>query len=253
MGLALRRDRRVAEPGARDDAITRRDVGPRAARPTRNHAWRSRPPTMILMAESEAPPTRPRGRPRDPEIDQAVRKAAIALYADVGWAGFSIEGVAKIARVGKGSIYLRWPSAEVLLLEAFGTELRFAEDVDTGSLREDLRSLARQIASIWEGVHGRAYLRIYLEAHSTPSFELYSDFQQNQMAISRRILRRAVQRGELSPETRVTMILDALSGGLLVHHMTTPQGLVSPEVRAQYTDDLVTFVLRAAGVAPRVP
>jgi AcrR family transcriptional regulator len=170
----------------------------------------------------------------------------VTLYADAGWSGFSIEGVAKLAGVGKGSIYLRWSSAAALLLDAFRTELKFVDDVDTGSLRGDLQALAHQISRVYEGDHARAYLRTQLEGSMIPGFDLYFDFQRTEMKSSRAIVRRAVKRQELPNDTNVTMVLDALSGGLLVHALSTPEGLVSVTRRRQYPDDLVEFVMRAA-------
>jgi AcrR family transcriptional regulator len=209
------------------------------------------------MAESLTSPKEPedvvatpearRGRPRDPEVERRIREAAVSLYADAGWSGFSIEGVAKLAGVGKGSIYLRWSSAGELLLDVFRTELKFVDDVDTGSLRGDLLALAHQISRVYAGDHARAYLRTYLEGSMIPGFDLYFDFQRTEMKISRTIIRRAVQRQELPVDTNVTMILDALSGGLLVHALTTPEGLVSTSRRRQYPEDLVEFVMHAAG------
>ena len=194
---------------------------------------------------STQPPRR--GRPRDPDVERRIREAAVSVYAEVGWSGFNIERVAKEASVGKGSVYLRWTSASQLLLEAFQTELRFVDEtIDTGSLRGDLEALAHQIARVYEGDHGRAYLRISIEADSIPGFDQYVEFQQSQMATSRRIVRRAVHRGELPADTRVTMLLDLLSGGLLVHALNTPETLASSMVQRRYPSDLVDFILRAA-------
>jgi len=85
------------------------------------------------------------GRPRDPDVDRRVADAAITLFGETGWAGFSVEAVAKQASVGKASIYLRWPTKEALLVEALRLRVGIIDDVDTGSLREDLIRLARQI------------------------------------------------------------------------------------------------------------
>ena len=70
------------------------------------------------------------GRPRDPDVDRRVADAAITLFGETGWAGFSVEAVAKQASVGKASIYLRWPTKEALLAdtEESGREDREAED-----------------------------------------------------------------------------------------------------------------------------
>ena len=45
--------------------------------------------------------------------------AALAVYAEAGWSGFSFDAVARRAGVGKAPLYLRWASKEDLLLAAF--------------------------------------------------------------------------------------------------------------------------------------
>jgi AcrR family transcriptional regulator len=75
------------------------------------------------------------GRPRDPDVDRRVADAAIALFGEAGWAGFSVEAVAKRACVGKASIYLRWPTKDALLVEALRRRVGTIAEVDTGSLR----------------------------------------------------------------------------------------------------------------------
>ncbi|MFC7501632.1 TetR/AcrR family transcriptional regulator, partial [Nocardioides sp. GCM10030258] len=105
-------------------------------------------------------PKRKRGRPRDANMESRLLGAAISLFGSRGWAGFSIEQVARIAKVGKGTVYLRWPSAEALLREALQKRLRFVDDPDTGQLRTDLLSLAQQLAEVYGGENGRAFLRI---------------------------------------------------------------------------------------------
>ena len=51
-----------------------------------------------------------RGRPADPDIEQRVLAAALTVYGEVGWAGFTLDRVARRAPVGKAALYRRWPS-----------------------------------------------------------------------------------------------------------------------------------------------
>jgi AcrR family transcriptional regulator len=188
--------------------------------------------------------TRRRGRPRDPEIDDRLMAAAIAVFANRGWAGFSIERVASEARVGKGSVYLRWGSASELLREALQTKLRFVDDPDTGDVRRDLLSLAAQLAETYAGDNGRAFLRIYIEGDSIPGFREYWEFQQEQMRVARSILHRGQERGQISSRVRVTTLLDALSGGILVHSLTAPAPVIQSTVATRrLLEELVDMVL----------
>jgi len=93
----------------------------------------------------------PTGRPRDPQVDRRITRAAVALFGETGWAGFSVEAVARRAGVGKASIYLRWPTKEQLLTHALATRVANVADADTGTLRGDLVHLARQLLELHVG------------------------------------------------------------------------------------------------------
>ena len=188
--------------------------------------------------------SRKRGRPRNPEIDDRLMAAAVAVFASRGWAGFSIERVASAAKVGKGSVYLRWNTASDLLREALQTKLRFVDDPDTGNVRRDLLSLAEQLARIYSGDNGRAYLRIYTDGDLIPGFDEYWAFQQDQMRVARAMVRRGQERGEITAQVRVTTLLDALSGGILVHSLTAPAAVAQSSVATtRLLEELVDLVL----------
>jgi AcrR family transcriptional regulator len=108
------------------------------------------------------------GRPRDPAVQQRVQDAACQLYGRVGWAGFTIDAVAREARVGKSSIYLRWPSNTALLLDILEARIDIPHDVDTGSARGDLLVLANSIFAALTGEAGDALLRLSGEARLVP-------------------------------------------------------------------------------------
>lgn len=196
------------------------------------------------------PARRKRGRPRDENMEARVLGAALSLFGERGWSGFSIEQVARIAKVGKGSVYLRWASADALLRDALQTQLRFVDDPDTGNIRDDLLNLARQLADAYFGDNGRAFLRIYVEGETIPGFDEYWEFQQDQMRTSRRILRRAAARGEISERFRVTTLLDALSGGILVHALQAPAPIAASDAaRERLLHELVDLILTVADPA----
>src|SRR5919109_2832266 len=78
------------------------------------------------------------GRRRDPQVEGRALAAALELYAEVGWSGFSFDAVARRAGIGKAPIYLRWSSKEDLLLDAFSAYLEAIPIRDSGDLRSDL-------------------------------------------------------------------------------------------------------------------
>lgn len=188
------------------------------------------------------------GRPRDPEVDRRIARAALDLFAEAGWAGFSMEAVARRAGVGKASLYLRWSSKEALLTEALTLRLAWVADADTGTLRGDLVELATQMLDVYAGETGRAAMRLTLEGSAIPGVaEHYESMRKSQVLAARAIVRRGKKRGELDPGTSATLLLDTLTGGAMMHALTTPpdrQAELARNLRA-YAEQLVSFLLRA--------
>ncbi|HUA31450.1 MAG TPA: TetR/AcrR family transcriptional regulator [Streptosporangiaceae bacterium] len=188
------------------------------------------------------------GRPRDPDVDRRVADAAITLFGEAGWAGFSVEAVAKRACVGKASIYLRWPTKEALLVEALRLRVKVIDEVDTGSLREDLVRLARQILDLYLGDAGRAAMRLGLDGDLIPGLaEQLSALRTSQVLAARAIVRRGIGRGEIPEGTSITLLLDTLVGGATTHVQSTPEDR-RDALRAdadRYAEQLVDFLLCA--------
>lgn len=191
------------------------------------------------------------GRPRDPEVDRRIAQAALDLFADAGWAGFAMEAVARRAGVGKASLYLRWSSKEALLTDAVTWRLAVVADVDTGTLRGDLVELATQMLGIYAGDISRVALRLGLEAAAIPGVaEHYAQLRQTEVLAARAIVRRGIDRGEVAADVSVTLLLDTLIGGAMMHAMVIPDDRRADLARntGPYADQLVSFLLRA--VAP---
>lgn len=68
---------------------------------------------MVMVTELAEQPTR--GRPRDPEVDHAILRAARSVLARRGFTGTSMEEIARTAGVGKDTLYRRWNSKESLV------------------------------------------------------------------------------------------------------------------------------------------
>lgn len=96
------------------------------------------------------------GRPRDESLTARIIDATLAALAEHGYAGTTVEGVARRAGVSRPTVYKRWPLLADLLLDAtLAARSRAPAYVtgemaapDTGTLRGDLRELARQGTAI---------------------------------------------------------------------------------------------------------
>ena len=176
--------------------------------------------------------------------------AALELYAEVGWSGFSFDAVARRARIGKAPIYLRWSSKEDLLLDAFSAHLEAIPIRDSGDLRSDLLDYTCHLMREKARPEGWAFLRIHLEVTVTP--QLHANFSRRvvdpHVAGASELLTRAVKRGDLPAGTVPSLLLDSIYGAIIVRMILTP-----PEQRAHlaaypqvYAETIVDLVLAGA-------
>src|SRR4051794_12498913 len=119
----------------------------RTARPRARSASRNRWSADMAAADVEA---RRRGRPRSVEADDAILTAAFAVFAECGFDGMTVEGVAARAGVGKGTIYRRYPNKLDLVIAA---STYFAQErepsPDTGTIAGDLRVLIDRLIAVF--------------------------------------------------------------------------------------------------------
>lgn len=96
--------------------------------------------------------------------------AALTVYGEVGWAGFTLDAVARRAPVGEAALYRRWPTREALLLAALERLAELPdEDVDLTDLRGCLTAIAGQVIGMYVGPKAMVLPRISPPGRSTTS------------------------------------------------------------------------------------
>ncbi|WP_214416490.1 TetR/AcrR family transcriptional regulator [Sphaerisporangium fuscum] len=117
------------------------------------------------MEEDRQPARRPGGR--SARVRAAVHQAATDLVAERGYGNFTVGEVAARAGVADTSIYRRWGTLEALLVDVAITWLTTTSPIpDTGSLEEDLRTYAANVARDVTGPDGLAVLRLVIALSS---------------------------------------------------------------------------------------
>ncbi len=168
--------------------------------------------------DAPAPPARrPRGRPRDPRVEGAVVGATRDLLLEHGFGHLSIAGVAEAAGVGKGTIYLRWPDKESLVVAALAEVWGPVTDPDTGTLEGDLGSIMRTVRSHFNGISGRLLAAVVGEMPRHRTLQrLWADHVIDPwLAVMAEVFRRAVERGEMRAGIDPDIATDALLGPVL--------------------------------------
>jgi AcrR family transcriptional regulator len=155
------------------------------------------------------------GRPRNPEVDRAIRRAALDLLAEESYDGLSIEAVAARAGCGKAAIYRRWPSKAALVVDAVGAcKDQGFQLPDTGSTREDLlRYVENMVRFLRTSDVGRIMPAMLAELARNPEFaaSYRQELVQPRRALVRVMLQRGVDRGELRPDVDLDIVADAMA------------------------------------------
>jgi AcrR family transcriptional regulator len=184
------------------------------------------------------------GRPRDPHVDEAIRRAAIDLLLEEGFARMSIDGVASRAGVGKAAIYRRWDNKTALVVEAIHDRVTCGiEWPDTGDLRADLEAFFTHVLVSKRGVEGE--LLSALVSEMVRNTELAAAFRRQFVAVRqeqmRGRIRAAMEDGQLPPGD-VDLLAEV--GFAVIHHRMLISG-------APLTDDLPKRMVEQ--FFPRVP
>lgn len=180
-------------------------------------------------------------RRRGEELAAAIYRATLDELAESGYAKLTMERVAERARASKASLYRRWPTRVALVMAAVYHSLPSLSEVpDTGSLRDDLLTMLRRTAEILGGPAGEAMRGLLAEALGDET--VARTFRENSQGAGRRMMaeiaRRAVERGEIRPESVTPLRLD--TGQALLRQHFLFQG---PPIPDRLVVDIVDEVL----------
>jgi AcrR family transcriptional regulator len=187
------------------------------------------------------------GRPRDARADVAILDAAVAVLADRGPAGFTVDEVAARAGCGKATIYRRWRSRAALLLDTAHRMGLEPPAVDTGTLRGDLVELLVTLAAkMRDTAAGRILPGVIAEASVNPEMsEVLRRFVRDRRDRPRVVVERGIARGELPPDTDVDLLVDTLGGTVMYRELIARMPVSNADI-----EELVERILAGFGATP---
>lgn len=159
-----------------------------------------------MMTKQSAPQKKrtSAGSRRSPEAEAAVLAAAKELIAEKGYAGFSVDEVARRAGAGKTTIYRWYPTKADLFLAIYAMERStFVQVPDTEDLVDDLVQYTTDLWRFWASQPAGAALRgLIAEAQGTAEAlgALRDRFLPERTADVRKIIADAAARGEIPAE-----------------------------------------------------
>jgi AcrR family transcriptional regulator len=170
--------------------------------------------------------TRPGGR--SARVRAAVIDALLAELAERGVGSTSMEAVARRAGVNKTTLYRRWGSKEELILDAL-LELgeRRVPIPDTGSLHDDLLTVAREIVASLSTPEADAVVRAAAAEPGQDSKLVAAtrQFWAVRFSLLATIVTRAIERGELPEGTDPKPLVEGLLGGIYLRVLVTREPL----------------------------
>ena len=163
------------------------------------------------------------GRPRDPRVDEALRRVVQELLVTEGYTGLTVQGVARGAGVSPATVYRRFPGKRELVEWAAFQVTEWVEPGWTGDYAKDLSILTELLLAylaqpavraavpglLSEYVHeGSGYLAL-LAATITPVRRALGTLHEG-----------AVARGEATEGVDLDALLQVLLGAVLLEAMT---------------------------------
>lgn len=180
---------------------------------------------------------------RSPRTEAAILEATVALLAEQGVGGLTIDGVAARAGVGKATIYRHWSSKNALVMESTASLTRHPEPPDTGCVRDDLvimlDGLRRSIST--PPLAGLLVSLVDAAERDPELAELHTSFATERRSKLLSVLQRGVDRGQLPPDLDCDLAADLLVGPLFYRRLVSRR-----EVDAELLERAVDTVL--AGV-----
>ncbi|GAA1831716.1 TetR/AcrR family transcriptional regulator [Actinomadura chokoriensis] len=186
-------------------------------------------------------------RRRGAELEKALLNAAWDELTDNGYARFTMDGVVKRAGTSPPVLYRRWSDRDELVKATIVHVLKESRPAvpDTGSLREDLLTLMRQIATAHVQLITVMYAHLagyYRETGRSPS-SWFDPVATGRAAALDMLFERSIDRGEIKPEL-LTERIKTLPFVLLRHEILSTFAPVPDHVLEEIVDTIFLPLVR---------
>lgn len=176
------------------------------------------------------------GRPDDVELTERILAETRVQLATDGYAGLRIDRVVRAVGCGKSAVYRRFPNKAELAAAALLDRMPLSAEPDTGDVRADLLAHALQNQELQAQAESRSLALVLFSPEVFPL--IWQNFFVHRRDAGRRILNRAVARGEMPADVSVDILLDSIAG-LTLYRQTVKGHVVSVDEYRAVIDALV--------------
>lgn len=193
----------------------------------------------------------PIGRPRSAEADAAIATAALAVLAESGFEGVTVEAVAARAGVARSTVYRRFPGKPELLITVLAHSCQAAvADPDTGTVVADLETLALGLQhALSQTDLGRALPAVIAASACHPDVAAaHKAFVTHRRRVLLAAVRRGIERGEVAADVDPDTLADLVVGPIFHRRFTGPRPATEAWIR-----EIVARAVRACAPTPSQP
>lgn len=183
-----------------------------------------------------------------PEREAELYAAVLDLLREVGYDALTMDAVAARTRSSKATLYRQWGGKPELVAKAIRhNKPGGVSDVDTGTLRGDLHSLAHREDDCTMQQNAALMRGLFMAVHANP--DLLKAFKEllvePEMDEFRRVMQRAVDRGEVRADCpALDYVVHMLVGAFATRTLIDDR----PPTRAFLMSYIDAVVLPALGV-----
>jgi len=171
------------------------------------------------------------GRPRDPRVDEALRRVVQDLLVAEGYGGLTVQGVARAAGVSPATVYRRFPGKRELVEWAAFQAEAWVDPAWTGDYARDLGILTEILLSWLVQPAVRAAVPGLLAEYvveQSPYARLLAATAAPVRGALGSLHEAAVARGDAVEGVDLDALLDVLLGAVLLEAMTHNRPKVAP-------------------------
>ncbi len=192
-------------------------------------------------------------RRRGAALEEAILRAAADTLTESGFAGLTMDAVAKRAGTNKNAIYRRWPDRLALGMAAYRQLTTTIQPPDTGDLRDDVLEMLRRANRHLSSPLGMILRELLAAAGGAANLlaQLADQSTDTTAATWLVILGRAVARGEASPESLHPRVATVAIVLLRNEFVTRGVPTAPDEVLIEIVDEVFLPLVRKRGATRR--
>lgn len=183
----------------------------------------------------------------DEERLENIRRAVLELVASQGLEAVTVDAIAAAARVSKQTLYKSWRTKSALIRDvvrmiSYGAQL--GDPGDLGSLRQELQLILESAITILQ-TNRRLIVALLDGAQRDPDIMsiMRRDTRDKYRESLQRPLKRAIARGDISPETDLNLMAD-IALPVLLHRAILDDILDEEVVKSLLDDVLMNLVIK---------